>query len=153
MTTSLETGGKVKGELDTAAWGVSEMPELLFCCCVRLYISQVEIKICIKQREHGQKASWQFKKGGEMRELWGGEQRWGEREWDSGRSSCSDSSEAAEGEECTLFLPLQTSCPATSPCVVINTCYSPLSVFQSIDKTGVKPVRTMALSVAPSNVG
>lgn len=29
----------------------------------------------------------------------------------------------------------QTSCPATSPSVVINTAYSPLSAFQSIDKS------------------
>lgn len=66
---------------------------------------------------------------------------------------CSDSSGAAEDEECRLFLPLQTSCPATSPCVVINTRYFLLSAFQSIDKSGVRPAETMALSSAPSDVG
>lgn len=78
-----------------------------------------------------------------------------ERGWEtrSGEGGCSDSSEAAEGEECRLFLPVQTSCPAASPSVVINTCYFPLSAFQSIDKSGGRPVGTMALSVAPSDVG
>lgn len=71
----------------------------------------------------------------------------------SGGKGCSDSSGAAEGEECRLFLPLQTSCPATSPSVVINTCYFPLSAFQSIDKSGVRPDGTMALSSATSDVG
>lgn len=70
----------------------------------------------------------------------------------SGRRGCSDSSGAAESEDCRLFLPLQTLCPSASPCAVINTCYFPLSAFQSIDKSGVKPVGTMALSSAPLDV-
>lgn len=42
---------KVKGEADTAARGVCERPELLFRahCSARLYISQAEIEIGIKQ--------------------------------------------------------------------------------------------------------
>lgn len=146
--------GWAKGEVDTAAQGVCERPELLFrgCfCCARLYISQTEIKICIKQWDRGGEPSWQFKKGGGE----GGKGRLGERGWDtwSGESGCSDSSEAAEDEECRLFLPVQTSCPAASPSVVINTGYFPLSPFQSIDKSRVRPVGTMALSVAPSDLG
>lgn len=145
---------KAKGEADTAARGVCERPELLCeacCCCARLYISQAQIKIGIKQREReGGEPPWQFKKGGQVR---GG--RRGERGLDmwSGRGGCSDSSGAAEGEECRLFLPLQTSCPATSPSVVINTRYFLLSAFQSIDKSAVRPAGTMALSSAPSDVG
>lgn len=79
----------------------------------------------------------------------------GERGWDtwSDGRGCSDSRGAAEGEEHLLFLPLQTSCPATSPIVVINTCYFPRSAFQSIDKSGVRPAGTMALSSSPSDVG
>lgn len=82
-------------------------------------------------------------------------QRQGERGrcmW-SGGGGRSDSSGAAEDEECCLFLPVQTSRSATSPSVVINTCYFPLSAFQSIDKTRVRPAGTMALSSAPSDVG
>lgn len=99
---------------------------------------------------------WQFKKGSEVREgreeagQWQGER--GRGTW-SGGGGCSDSTGAAEDEECCLFLPVQTSCSATSPSVVINTCYFPLSTFQSIDKTRVRPARTMALSSALSDVG
>lgn len=152
---------RAKGEADTAAQGVCERPELLFraCCCARLYISQAEIKIGIKKvRERGiatlaiQERRWGKGggRGGVAGRLWQGER--GRDMW-RGSGGCSDSSGAAEGEECRLFLPLQTSCPAASPSVVINTRYFLLSAFQSIDKSGVRPARTMALSSAPSDVG
>lgn len=86
---------------------------------------------------------WQIKKGGKLR--WGRKERggWGARRWGtwSGGKGCSDSSGAAEGEECRLPLPLQTSLPSSFTTAVINTCYFPLSAFQSIDKSGARPAR------------
>lgn len=65
-----------KGEADTVAQGVCERPELLFRarCCARLYISQAEIKIGIKQwkGKRGGEPPWRFKKGGEVRGVGGG---------------------------------------------------------------------------------
>ena len=154
--TSLETGG--------VGWRRKVRPTLQLRECVKgpsfcsdheLYISQAEIKICIKWSEvGGGLPSWQFKKGGKLkRGREGGEVVTGWKGTGCVEWWCSDSSGAAEGEGRRLFLPLQTSCPANSPIVVINTCYFPLSPFQSIDKSGVRPARTMALSSLPSDVG
>lgn len=119
---------------------------------VRLNISQAAIKIGIKQWERQRGESHLGNSRKEVR--WGEGGGEGDRvkgEWI--RRDRSDSSGATESEECRLFLPLQTSCPATSPTAVINTCYSLLSAFQSIDKSTVRPAGTMALSSAPSDVG
>lgn len=43
--------------------------------------------------------------------------------------------------------------PSSFTTAVINTCYFPLSAFQSIDKSGARPAGTMALSSVPSDVG
>lgn len=52
-----------------------------------------------------------------------------------------------------FLTPPDPSCPTSSPSVVINTRYFLLSTFQSIDKSGLRPAKTMALSSAPSDVG
>ena len=111
----LEGSGGGKGEAASAARGVCERPELLFRACTQLYISQAKITISIKQweRKRGRgEPPWQIKKGGEVRgrQEGGGGGQWqgrGERGRDrwSGGGGRSDSSGAARGEECRLFLP------------------------------------------------
>lgn len=141
-------GGLAEGEAETTARRVCERPEPLgrACCCPQLYISQGQIEIGM---EH-----WE-RKTEPRATLASQERRWGKWSgWKGTRYAwgCSDSSGAAKGEECRLFLPFQTSCPTASPSVVINTRYFPFSPFQSIDKSRVRPAETMALSSAPSDV-